>query len=175
MPKFPSYYYVSDLGRCWSVLRKQIIKMYVDNHGYLQAYPFLGAEGKRVIIRIHREVAAAFVPNPNDYPQVQHINDNKMDNSASNLRWGTARMNQEDAERNKVEGYNHRRAVVGTHLKTGEIREYPSVNDVTKDGFNISNVRQCCKGRRNKAHGYRWQYKDEEKVQVSNIFLSSKT
>lgn len=174
MPKLPSHYYVSNLGRCWSIAKCKIIKFWKDPDGYLHTDPFLKSLGKRVIIKLHREVAIAFVPNPNDYPQVHHIDDNKLDNAASNLRWGTHKMNREDAERNKVKGYSHRRPVEAVHIETGERRYYPSIRDVEKDGFNWSNVRQCCKGRRHKAHGYTWKYADLENVQISNISSSDK-
>jgi hypothetical protein len=175
LPKYPDLYFVSDHGRCWSIEKQKVIKLWPDRHGYLQYSQKIPSLGHRVSFRIHREAALAFIPNPDNYPQVHHIDDNKLNNSLNNLRWGTHRMNQEDAERNKVEGYAHRCPVVGTHLKSGETREYPSLTDVSRDGFNISNVRQCCKGRRHKAHGYKWRYKDDAgEVQVSNISWDDK-
>jgi hypothetical protein len=172
MPKYPDLFGISNLGRSWSITKQKIIKPWKDKDGYLQYRNYVAGLDCMISFRPHREVAAAFIPNPHNYPQVHHIDDDKLNNSASNLKYGTAKMNQLDAERNKVEGYAHRRAVVGIHIETGEKKRYPSVRDVEKDGFNFSNVRQCCKGKRHKAHGYRWKYADE--ANVSNMFLVDK-
>lgn len=52
-----------------------------------------------VMRAVHRLVAEAFIENPNNYPEVDHINRKKTDNSVSNLRWATHEMNMQNTER----------------------------------------------------------------------------
>jgi len=62
-----------------------------DKDGYLTVN--LKKDGKYECAKIHRLVASAFVPNPNDFPQVNHRDENKQNNSAENLEWCTAKYN----------------------------------------------------------------------------------
>lgn len=76
-------YFVSNLGRVKSTKYKKerIIKPQLDHRGYLNVY----LNKKR--IRIHRLVAELFLDNPNKLPQVDHIDENKTNNTVHNLQW----------------------------------------------------------------------------------------
>lgn len=76
-------YSVSDNGDIRNDKTGRILKLHKGTAGYFQV--MLGR--KTVPLYVHRLVAAAFIPNPNNLPQVDHINGNKLDNSVSNLRW----------------------------------------------------------------------------------------
>jgi hypothetical protein len=69
----------------------RILKQYLDTVGYYQVT--LCKDGKPVKFRIHRLLAIAFIPNPNNYPVVDHIDINCQNNDLSNLRWVTSQMN----------------------------------------------------------------------------------
>lgn len=56
----------------------------------------LNDEGKYVYGYLHRLVAMAYIPNPNNYPIVRHLNDNPLDNRLANLAWGTQKDNVKD-------------------------------------------------------------------------------
>ncbi len=86
--------------------------------------------GKRVLKLIHRLVASAFIPNPLNLPQVNHINGNKTDNRADNLEWCSAKHNTQHALRNglkKVFGHAEGHPVIATNIKTGEELYFESV------------------------------------------------
>lgn len=57
----------------------------------------LNDEGKYVYGYLHRLVAMAYIPNPNNYPIVRHLNDNPLDNRLANLAWGTQKDNVKDS------------------------------------------------------------------------------
>lgn len=69
-------------------------------HGYKYApITFINEDGSRRIItkRVHRIIAECFIPNPNNYPIVMHIDNDKSNNNVSNLRWGTISENTQQA------------------------------------------------------------------------------
>ena len=89
---FEGLYQVSNLGRVKSLPRKNhpnetIRKIATDKKGYSRVN--LIKDGKNHTKKVHRLVAEAFIPNPENKPSVDHINCNKSDNRVSNLRWYT--------------------------------------------------------------------------------------
>ena len=90
---YEGLYKVSDKGRLVGVKSGRILKPQVNKTGgYLQV--MLYKPGRvRPRFSVHRLVAEAFVPNPLNKPQVNHINEDKLDNRACNLEWVTASEN----------------------------------------------------------------------------------
>ncbi len=90
---FPDYCVSTD-GEVYSAkgegLRK--LKQYPKTHGYL--YVTLFRDGKRYYPRVHRLVAEAFIPNPDNLPEVNHKDEDKTNNFASNLEWCTSHDNK---------------------------------------------------------------------------------
>ena len=89
-------YQVSDLGRVIGP-KKRILKPGKHSGGYL----FIGIydKGKATYIDVHRLVAIVFVPNPNNYEYVNHINGIKTDCRATNVEWCTAKENTAHARK----------------------------------------------------------------------------
>jgi hypothetical protein len=79
------------------------MKPFSNGRGYFKIQLF--NEGNPRNIFIHRLVAEHYIPNPNNYTQVDHINHIRTDNNVSNLRWVTRRQNQHNRE-NNVEHIN---------------------------------------------------------------------
>ena len=91
IPGFTGYQ-ISSEGRVKSMRYggwggERILKPSPDRYGYLRIDMMLNGKAKHRCI--HRLVALAFIPNPENKPTVDHINRDKIDNSLSNLRWAT--------------------------------------------------------------------------------------
>lgn len=89
-------YQISNLGRVWSCKRNRYLALTPNNVGYLQV-KMIANNGKRKNELVHRLVALTFIDNPNGYPEVDHIDRNRENNNADNLRWIT----KSDNNRNK--------------------------------------------------------------------------
>lgn len=83
-------YSVSTYGRVRKTKTKKIMHQQINN-GYL--YIRLNKDNKRVPLRVHRLVAQAFIPNPDNCPCVNHKDENKTNNCVENLEWCTHKYN----------------------------------------------------------------------------------
>lgn len=111
-------YAVSNLGRVKTIphrvsnhtgtklLKERILKPNVLAKGYLQL-SLSDKDYKRRMFQVHRLVAMMFVPNPNNYPQVNHIDCNKQNNRVDNLEWCNNSMNQLHAYRMGLNKSHH--------------------------------------------------------------------
>ena len=89
-------YQVSNLGRIYSKKRRACLKVKrLAGRGYYQVR--LSKEGKYYYKNLHRLIAETFIPNPNKYRTVNHINGNKLDNRLSNLEWADDCRQQHEA------------------------------------------------------------------------------
>ena len=100
---YEGLYQVSNLGRVKSLGRfvdklkchywqeEKILKPRKNHYGYLRFN--LYKDGKTKTFSVHRLVAVAFIPNPENKPQIDHINADKTNNTVNNLRWVTCKEN----------------------------------------------------------------------------------
>lgn len=84
--------------------KERKLKPYNNGYGYLLVD--LRKEGKRYMRLVHRLVAETFLPNPNNLPQVNHIDGNKSNNDITNLEWCSCSENQYHAFRNNLKPKN---------------------------------------------------------------------
>lgn len=88
---YEGLYAVTEDGKVWGHKRKQFLSIQVDQDGYLRVTLFKDGKGKKVLL--HRLVANAFLPNPNNFAQVHHKNGNRADASVENLQWVSGNKN----------------------------------------------------------------------------------
>lgn len=96
----PSHLEVSNLGRFRNTRTNNILKGWKNPKGYIIVS--VSRNNKTETYQLHRLVALAFIPNPNKYPQVNHINGDKQCNKVSNLEWCDNTHNIKEAYRNNL-------------------------------------------------------------------------
>ena len=151
-------YQVSNLGRVYSFYKKNCLKPGKCKDGYLIVRLYKNGKGKPFYI--HKLVALHFIPNPNNFPQINHRDENKSNNCVSNLEWCTRKYNmnygtitQRVSESNKGisrnKGSKHPQARKVLCITTGkrfncikEATEYYNMKSNTK-----SNIAKCCNGK----------------------------
>lgn len=164
---YEGYYQVSNLGRIRSLMHRgskrkkpYIMHPHVQKNGY--AYACLSKDKIPRVVRFHRIVASAFIPNPNKFPYINHIDENKTNNRADNLEWCTAKYNSNYGNiRERI--ISPQRKPVGKYDKKGNLlRTYIGVNEAARiEGISAGNICMVCKGQRNETGGHVWRYIDE--------------
>lgn len=153
-------YEVSNFGRVRSlnyngIGQTKILKQIKKKNGYLQIG--LYKNGKQKLYLVHRLIAIVFIPNPNNLPQINHINEDKTDNRVENLEWCSSKYNANYGTRIERQAKTISKRV--RCVETGEI--FDSIMEVErKIGLPNSNVSRCCKGKRKTCGGYHWEYVD---------------
>lgn len=160
--EYEGIYQVSNLGRVKRVTSGRILKEFKITKGYLLVSLYKnGSQSKKLI---HRLVAQAFIPNPDDKPQVNHINEDKTNNLVSNLEWTTAKENVNYGTRNERMSKTQSISIIATNIKTGESTEFYGSNECARQlGLQVSHICNVLKGRRNHTGGYTFKYKEEIK------------
>lgn len=144
---YEGLYAVTSCGKVWSYKRKKFLEPTDNGKGYL--YVGLIKDGQRKMYRIHRLVADAYLPNPENLPEVDHIDNDKTHNYLNNLQWITHIDNNRKS---------HNKPILQFTLDGEFIREWPSTTDVGKEV--IKNINHCLKGRNKTAYGFVWKYKE---------------
>jgi len=155
---YEGLYEVSSFGR---VRRgNRLLKTQDYPNGYL--YVSLCKDGARKNRMIHRLVAEAFLPNPNNYPQVNHKDETITNNFLDNLEWCTGKYNCNYGTRAKkiYKKVNKRRVYMCT-LDGEPIMGFRTIQDAADEvGDYKSNIQGACAGRKGQVKGYKWMYAD---------------
>lgn len=139
--------------------REKIMKQYYQQTGYLLIG--LSNNGKKWYL-VHRLVAQAFIPNPNNLPQVNHKDENKQNNCVQNLEWCNQKYNMNYGTRNKIVAEKLSKPVLQMDKTNKIIAEFPSIMEVKRQlGISQSSISMCCKGKRKTCGGYKWKFKEE--------------
>lgn len=162
---FEGYYEISNFG----IVRTK--KRICTNHtilpkvkktqfvnGYKRVYLYV--DNKVSPKFIHRLVAETFIPNPNKLPQVNHKDENKLNNCVDNLEWCTAKYNCNYGTHNEKLSDSMSKRIL-QYTKQGEfIREWRSMTDAENTlGIDHRHISDVCQGKRKSTGGFIWNYK----------------
>ena len=170
-------YYITQSGDVYSRNYKQtgrIVKLVPvkTSNSYLQVMLYNNKKGK--FVYVHRLVAEAFIPNPENKPQINHKNGIKTDNRVENLEWVSCKENIRhafDVLKHKVIGSmlgrfgkNHNRSKVVIQLKGGKVinKFYGTAEASRKTGVRKNSISACCRGEYKTAGGFIWKYKGDK-------------
>ena len=133
---FPNYF-VNPNGDMYSQLsgKLRLIHPTTNSKGYLY-HVIKNSKGRWHIYQVHRAVATAFIPNPNNYSQVHHIDEDKTNNSVDNLMWVTRLQNM----RAGTQIQRRSKPVVLTNIKTGEKLYFKSGMEARRAGYDVDKV-----------------------------------
>lgn len=176
--EFEGYYQISNKGRVLSLERKvksaisnsgyrtvnlRILKTRIDKYGYDTI--ILRRYNKDKHFTIHRLVAIAFIDNPNKYPSINHIDENKLNNTPENLEWCTVKHNNLYNNRQQLINEKLREVVKGKiilqyDLNMNFIKEWRSLREIHRTlRFNRQEINKTCRKERDSYNGYIWRYK----------------
>lgn len=147
---YAGLYQVSEEGRVRSLKRgkRRILKSWLSGGGYLQVALWKG--GKRKRFYIHRLVAEAFIPNPKNLPEINHIDKNITNNKVENIEWCDRQYNIEYSKAKQVAQYDLGGKLINTWKSTREAAR--------QTGFFQSSISQCCLGKLKTSHKFIWKY-----------------
>ena len=173
---------VSNLGKILSLNyrntgKPKLRKLVKDKDGY--SVVGLRKNGKPKTCKVHRIVAEAFLPNPENKPCINHkiegdegkkINmvffkeDGTIDEEKTTIEWVTYKENSNYGTRNerifeKTTNGKLSKKVLQFSLDGDFIREWPSTMECARNGYNEGHVAACCRGERKSHKGFRWKYK----------------
>ena len=161
IPGYEGLYRVSNLGRVMSLYKnKNKILIPQLKKGYYQIS--IKNNIKRKWCPVHRLVAQAFIDNPNNYPVINHIDEDKLNNKAENLEWCTTAYNNCYGTRLKrVSETNKLRKEILQYTLDGKlVKEFFSMREASKQtGFSMTNISNCVNGIFKQANGYIWKVK----------------
>ena len=163
---YEGLYKVSNFGRVKSLKygKERILKPVKNGCGYIFVNLCKNREMNHYFV--HRLVAKSFISNPQNLPEVNHLDENKENNRVENLEWCDHKYNINFGTHNKRSGEKRTNGklskTVLQYSKGGEfVKEWKSAMDIQRNfGYNHSFISACCRGERNLAYEFIWKYKN---------------
>ena len=167
MKPIPSHegYLATEDGHIFSTYRNRLLTEF-DYNGY----KYVGLKGHPYTV--HRLVASAYIPNPNNYPCINHIDENKHNNSVENLEWCTYWYNNHYGKgQSAVKMMEARKKPVLQYDLDGSfVARYESAAEAGRQlGICGLNIGAICRGKRKEmktAGGYKWKFEDDYLRQI---------
>lgn len=148
IPGWEGLYAATRDGRIWSYRKKKFMKPCGEPDNYQIVMLTREKDGK--CYYVHRLVAMAWIPNPNNYPEVNHKNRKKDKNDADNLEWCTKQYNMRNRDYKRI-----KKPVYCIELD----KTFGSLYEAAKEvGGNVSNLVYALKDKKRSFSGYHWEY-----------------
>lgn len=129
-----------------------------STRGYLSVSLFSKESGRKTFL-VHRLVAQAFIPNPNNFQEINHKDENKANNFSDNLEWCTRSYNMSYGTARLRQGMSQSKSVEQLNMEGVPIAIYYSIPIAAKiNGIDESSIHKCCIGKRNFCGGYMWRF-----------------
>ena len=149
-------YQISNYGNVYSLINNVQLKGVNNGNGYLRV------KLNERLFYIHRLVAMAFIPNPKCYKEINHKDENKLNNNADNLEWCSHKYNMKFGTRNKRTIDNTKKSVIQYTMSGKYVCSYNSIVEAAgKMSISKGNIVSVLKGNRKSAGGYKWKYNNK--------------
>lgn len=160
IPGFEGRYAASASGKIWSYKNKIFLKDRDEKCGYRRISLRPNGSDQLQTFMIHRLVAMAWIPNPDNLPQINHKDEDKTNNHYTNLEWCDLKYNMNYGTR--TERASQKRYKPVRCIETGIV--YPSIKAAGEAvGIEPTGISACLNGRgRVSAGGYHWEYAEPE-------------
>lgn len=149
-------YEVSGNGFVRNARSGVVLKATLNTWGYPSVTLCSGT--KRKNIPVHRLVAENFILNPHHLPEVNHLDEDKTNNSVYNLVWATKKENMNHGTRTQRASEKRFKRVIQYTLTGDIVKVWDSVKEAEQSGYSHSAISACCHGRRKSHLGYAWGY-----------------
>lgn len=163
---FEDLYEISNLGRVKSLPRSTTNGCIIKTHltkGYETTH--ICKNGKHYDVKIHRLVAEAFIDNPNNLPEVNHKDENKLNNAVDNLEWCNSSYNRNYGTRLERIAAKVKKEISQYDKSGNLIKKFSSSIEVEQEtGFLSSGIRHALSSKTNFAYGYIWKYAQQGDV-----------
>lgn len=158
---YEGLYQISSYGRVWNIKQQRYMPQSKSGKGYLVVH-MRGVNNKDKKEYVHRLVAMAFIDNPNNLPEVNHIDENKENNCVENLEWCSHKYNCSFGTRNKRVSQNKTQHIVCQFDLNGNLlNKYHGTGEAARAiNGNRGSISDCCAGRygRKIYKGFLWKY-----------------
>lgn len=163
---YEGLYEISSFGRVKSYNGYGHAKKILLKPGKCRYYNvILSKNGEKKSFLIHRLVAQAFIPNPNNCAYINHKDENKLNNNVDNLEWCTQKYNCNYGTRTERGHLKQRKKINQYDLNGVFIKTWNSRQDINKKlGIPITTISGCCLGYLKSAHNYIWKYANDKKM-----------
>ena len=155
---FEKEYAITEDGKVWSYKSKKFLAPHIVNSGYYQIR--LCKDGIYHRYYLHRLVCEAYIPNPDNLPEVNHKDENKTNNHMDNLEWCTHSYNNNYGTHSKRAGEKHRRPVYCIELDKAFTSMRIAADELNLN-YQILSFVLSGKYRNKTCGGYHWQYLKE--------------
>ena len=145
-------YQISNLGNVYSLITNKILKPRLTLDGYYQVD--LCKNGVKKHLYIHRLVAQSFLDNPNNFPIINHKDENPMNNIYSNLEWCDKKYNNNYGKCKDKHAKTVSKPINQYDLQDNFIKQWNSMKEASETlKLSRGNICMCCEGIRNKTGG----------------------